>query len=465
MIPLSDIKYLLDLYNIEIKDNIYLQCWNFIINNNNILVPISIADWIIAYNNLEKQHLIPYKYSYQIIFATDDELKYLNLETIDKERIIRILKYMNLLKSDTELFDILPSEILKEIMITLSCSDVITLCKTSRNLKDFCNDNISMILKTILQNKLSLDMTKYKMNTLLFLSNIKYLNRLSGGLNGYNIVTYDGKIIHNNEYLKINNIISVSGGDDNFILLNVNGNVLNYNLEHENIDNIIQISVGYDHQMFLRSNGNVYVKGNSNYGQLGFKNYYIKDITLNPFLKNIIQISTYSNHSLALRSDGKIYAFGSNKYNQLGFNNSNEYVPKIIPDLDDVIQVSAGNGFSLILKSNGTVYGFGNNKYGQLGLGKGNNTINYPTLIPELNNIKQISAGNFHSLALNNDGNIYVFGYFKKQLGENQGEIYRPVINSNFNNVIEVFSGNEYSLILTKDEKVFLYGKNGIEMI
>ncbi len=43
--------------------------------------------------------------------------------------------------------------------------------------------------------------------------------------------------------------------------------------------------------------------------------------------------------------------------------------------------------------------GFGNNEYGQLGLGDTINR-NVPTLIPNLNNVKEISAGSFYSMVL-----------------------------------------------------------------
>lgn len=49
-IPIKDINYIINKYNLTWKDK-YLTVWNFIINNSNILVPTSVADWIIAYNN------------------------------------------------------------------------------------------------------------------------------------------------------------------------------------------------------------------------------------------------------------------------------------------------------------------------------------------------------------------------------------------------------------------------------
>lgn len=433
MVPLVDVQYLLNLYNIPYENNIYLQCWNFIINNKNILIPVAIADFIIAYNNLHRKNTISYKHSYQIIFASKYELESLQFGTTNKERIIRILSYMNVLNdSDITLFDTIPTEILRKIMLNLTCSDILLLCDASKNLNKFCSENLSVILREILEKKLHLNMINYDINVLKSLCRIKNNNKLSGGFKKYLTLNYDGTI----NDLNVKDIISISGGDNNFLLLDCNGKVLNHKLEYENISNVIEISAGYDHYMFLKSNGNVYVKGNNTFGQLGIKVNDVKNVVRNLSLNNIVQISTYSNHSLALRSDGKVYSFGNNKYNQLGYktDKTNEYSPKIIPGLDDVVQISAGNGFSLVLRSNGKVYGFGNNKYGQLKLD--DDIINFPTQIPKLNNIIKISAGNRHFLALDKNGKVY------------------SSKNIELNDIDDIYAGNDYSLFLDKNGNI-----------
>ena len=107
---------------------------------------------------------------------------------------------------------------------------------------------------------------------------------------------------------------------------------------------------------------------------------------------------------------------------QLGINdyfhrNTPSYVPSI-----NIIQISAGGYFSLLLNNNGNVLSFGENtvnyitfnklKNGQLGLGNNSaSTIPYTTIIPNTNNIIQISAGGHHSLLLDSFGNVFSFGW------------------------------------------------------
>src|SRR5690606_15849147 len=108
---------------------------------------------------------------------------------------------------------------------------------------------------------------------------------------------------------------------------------------------------------------------------------------------------------------------GNNKYKQLGYTTSkeNRYVPKLIEDLDNVKQVAAGNKFSIVLKMDGTIYGFG--RYSQFKI-----SSHIPRLIPDFNKIVKISAGNHHFLALDNNGNV-----LDKE------------------NIIDIFAGNDYS--------------------
>jgi len=82
---------------------------------------------------------------------------------------------------------------------------------------------------------------------------------------------------------------------------------------------------------------------------------------------------------LALSNTGQIYTFGNNYKGQLGLGDEiDKNVPTLIPNLEDVVQISAGESHSLILSNNGQIYVFGNNDHGQLGL-KDNDNRNVPT--------------------------------------------------------------------------------------
>ncbi len=253
---------------------------------------------------------------------------------------------------------------------------------------------------------------------------------------GNDIATYSPTLT-----LKIlNNITQISAGFDRSFALNKNGQVYSWGsntegrlglkdtknrntptLVPEIPDNIVQLSTGKYHTLALTNTGEVYSWGSNTFGQLGLGD--IKNIntpTLIPNLPNdIIQISTRSSHSLCLTGGGHMYSFGGNFQGELGLGDyDRRNIPTLIPNLNNIIQISAGYGHSLALSNTSKIYAFGSNLSGQLGLEYYNET-NIPTLVPEApKNIIQISAGNYHSLCLINNGRIYAFGDNKSgQLG------------------------------------------------
>ena len=94
-------------------------------------------------------------------------------------------------------------------------------------------------------------------------------------------------------------------------------------------------------------------------------------------LTNVVSISAGYQHNIALRKDVTVWAWGRNDGGQLGNSNTkNQLLPVQVKGgasgskyLTDVVQVTAGNWHSMALKANGTVYAWGWGQYGQLGNG------------------------------------------------------------------------------------------------
>ncbi len=94
---------------------------------------------------------------------------------------------------------------------------------------------------------------------------------------------------------------------------------------------------------------------------------------------------------MALKKDGTVWTWGRNDGGQLGNNNtSNKSLPVQVKGgasgseyLADVVQVTAGNWHSMALKANGTVYAWGWGQYGQLGNGYTTNSYDSDQYIGE----------------------------------------------------------------------------------
>ena len=158
------------------------------------------------------------------------------------------------------------------------------------------------------------------------------------------------------------------------------------------------------------------------------------------------QVSAGEYHSLALGSDGNAYAWGTNDYGQLGDGTITQRTTPVMvrkpadtPADFTYVQVSAGEYHSLALGSDGNAYAWGYNSSGRLG--DGTNTERhapvrmkmpdrntYPDL-PKDFTYAQVSAGGQHSLALGSDGNAYGWGYNNRgQLGDGTNTTrYAPV--------------------------------------
>lgn len=66
--------------------------------------------------------------------------------------------------------------------------------------------------------------------------------------------------------------------------------------------------------------------------------------------------------------------------------------------------VAAGDDFGMVVKKDGTLWAFGKNGSGQLGDGT---TSNRNTPVQVLSNVESVSCGNWHTMALLNDGTLY----------------------------------------------------------
>ena len=134
-------------------------------------------------------------------------------------------------------------------------------------------------------------------------------------------------------------------------------------------------------------------------------------------INNITQISLGGTHTLALDTEGHVWSWGYNGYGELGngtTTSSTEKVQVKSPDgegvLENIVAISAGNYHSIALDKDGNVYTWGYNGYGQLGLGNTTNTV-LPVKVDDLEGIIKIEAGNYTSYVIDNNNHLWSTGY------------------------------------------------------
>jgi regulator of chromosome condensation len=149
---------------------------------------------------------------------------------------------------------------------------------------------------------------------------------------------------------------------------------------------IVQVSCGNDHVLALSSTGEVWVWGNGSSRQLGRR--IIERRKLNGLeperlgLRRITHVNAGKHHSFALDSAGTVWAWGLNGNRQCGISTDRSEahedlitvptpVDGLHPDQHDghrVVQISGGEFHSLFLFDNGEVWGCGRNDAHELGL-------------------------------------------------------------------------------------------------
>jgi alpha-tubulin suppressor-like RCC1 family protein len=233
-----------------------------------------------------------------------------------------------------------------------------------------------------------------------------------------------------------------------------------------------QIAAGGDFSLVLCSNNQLYSFGNNRSGQLGLESKIKSGRMPRPLkmasLGQIAAISAGGSHSLLLNSQGQVFSFGSHQYGQLGLGpliGNCISGPLMIKtsEIGKIIAVSAGEFHSLILNDQGQVFSFGNNNHGQLGQGDliGRNV---PTLINPfgIGWIIAISAGGTHSLILNDQGQVFGFGYngyAQFGLGDKVDRLV-PILIDSIGDIVAISAGGDHSLFLNDQGQVFSCGSN-----
>ncbi len=223
------------------------------------------------------------------------------------------------------------------------------------------------------------------------------------------------------------------------------------------------ISSGYDTVFIVHNNGKADGFGRNDFGQLAIGDTVpaARRKTLK-FIDNADQIVGGEFHTVILTNDRKVYTCGRNNFGQLGQGDRTDVIsPKQIwGGLENIKQISAGENFAAALSTSGQVYTWGgNNEYGQLGL-EPSYFKEIPARVEGIENIKAISCGSTHMLALGFDGNVYSWGGDNRngQLGLGfKGKNHEPIVTT-VSGVKGICAGKSFSLAITEAGKVKVWG-------
>jgi RCC1 and BTB domain-containing protein len=176
---------------------------------------------------------------------------------------------------------------------------------------------------------------------------------------------------------------------------------------------VCDFSFGRGHVVAVTDEGNVFAWGQNDRHQCGNggKEYVKFPMQINFDNEKIIKVMCGWDHTLALTDSGSIYAWGRNYTAQCGTGTRDnvKFPEKLV--IGKVKSIVCGAGHSIAILENGQVYGWGENGDGQLGLDRETHCELSPSHVKQLNGIKKVVCGMYHTIALSTDGRLYTCGY------------------------------------------------------
>jgi len=235
---------------------------------------------------------------------------------------------------------------------------------------------------------------------------------------------------------------------------------------------VTKISAGGSFVLALRSDGTVRAWGDNRRGQLGNGTTASSPVPVKVAgLSGVTGIAAGWDVSIATRASGiaavtSVWTWGGNDRGQLGDGTlTSRSTPERVSGLPVYIAgISAGGGlvghigpggglagggFAAVLGADGTVWAWGDDSAGQLGNAPSSTPVTRPVnTIGAGSGITQLSAGDFHMLALKPDGTVLAWGSNGYgQLGNGStAPVTGPVRVTGLTNATQVAAGGEFSL-------------------
>ncbi|XP_075760401.1 RCC1-like G exchanging factor-like protein isoform X2 [Pelodiscus sinensis] len=201
---------------------------------------------------------------------------------------------------------------------------------------------------------------------------------------------------------------------------------------------ILQVSCGRAHSLILTDIEGVFSMGNNSYGQCGRKvikgEIYSESHVINrlqEFEGRVVQVVCGQDHSLFRTEKGEVYScgWGADGQTGLGHYDITSVPTKLGGDVAgvNIVQVASYGDSCLALSDEGDLFGWGNSEYMQLASITETTQVNVPRHLPfKIGRIKDVACGGTGNAIVNEEGNVFVWGYGILGKGPNLMETATP---------------------------------------
>ncbi|XP_065429448.1 RCC1-like G exchanging factor-like protein isoform X2 [Chrysemys picta bellii] len=245
---------------------------------------------------------------------------------------------------------------------------------------------------------------------------------------------------------------------------------------------ILQVSCGRAHSLILTDKEGVFSMGNNSYGQCGRKvtegEIYSESHLihrLQKFKGRVAQIVCGQDHSLFRTERGEVYScgWGADGQTGLGHYNITSVPTKLGGDIAgvNIVHVATYGDSCLAVSDEGDLFGWGNSEYLQLASITETTQVNVPRHLPfKIGKIKDAACGGTGNAVVNEEGNVFVWGYGILGKGPNLMETATPEMIpptlfglSDFSpdtRVSRIRCGLSQFAALNNRGELFMWGKN-----
>jgi alpha-tubulin suppressor-like RCC1 family protein len=220
------------------------------------------------------------------------------------------------------------------------------------------------------------------------------------------------------------------------------------------------VSAGFDRTCAVHSDGTAACWGVGDHGELGNGvSSFVVEHTPTPVqgLENAISIAVSEWVSCALIADGGVKCWGLAPLGD-GTMNGSAVSVSVVGLGGPARQIAVGSMHACALLEGGLVKCWGYGGYGELGLGPETVWAAAPIAIPDASPAQAISAGEYHTCAVLEDGSVRCWGNEVSELQGSSTPLPVPSVNS----AVGIASGDAHDCVLLDGGEVRCWGENGL---